>query len=151
MIIKPWNITSYFVLKICSYFFVIGFFVVTGCLDNSLNPIDPDPVDLPPSFTLRNESITVSGEQKVVFYATCTTDEILLDSIRIRNPRAENETINFNGMRITPNQEFNCQKSADGFKKYLGTWTLTFMGKRATGTKSNFSVAKSLNITGKVR
>lgn len=151
MIIKLWNITENFVLKICFYFSLIGFFVVTGCLDNSLNPIDPDPVDLPPNFSLRSETIIIASEQKLNFYATCISDEILLDSIRIRNPRAENETVNFGGIRITSNQEFNCQKSVAGFKKYLGTWTFTFMGKKATGTKSIFSVAKSLNITGKVR
>jgi hypothetical protein len=135
----------------CIIFLLIGFYFSSGCVDNSFNPIDPSPTDIPPSFTLRSETITVLGEERLLFFAKCTSDEILIDSIRIRNPRAESETINFNGIRIQINQEFECQKTMEGFRKYLGTWTVTFMGRKAVGLKSKFSVTKSLNITMKIK
>ncbi len=128
------------------------FFTLTssGCKKEDSNPVDPGPTDYPPNFNLTAQPVTlVGGSEGLAFYAFCITDDVVMVSVRIRNPRGEQVTYNAGNTLVLKDQEFECQIPGTGYYKYLGTWTLTFVGNKATGTKSSFSVAKSLNVTGK--
>ncbi len=131
------------------------FLVLSGCSKNDdstpTTPTPtPDPVENPPSFNVSAQPVTlVTGDAGLSFYAFCTTEDINLVKVEVHNPRGQSTTYNANNNLFLKNQEFECQTPGTGYFKYLGTWTLVFVGNRATGTKSSFSVSTSISVTGK--
>ncbi len=125
-----------------------------GCSKKSNNnPVSNNstPQDAQPDFNIAAVNVTMSnGSDGLQFGAHCTTDDIDLIKVVVVNPAQVSVTYNEQNTLYLKNQEFECQATGTGYYKVLGTWQLTFVGNKASGTKSSFSVTKTLTVTGKI-
>ena len=127
--------------------------VMSGCSKKS-NPVNapPPPQEAQPSFSITAQPVTlVTGDAGLSFIARCTTDDVNLIKVVVENPRGASVTYNANNNLFVKDQEFQCQDNGQGYVKYLGTWILTFVGNKASGSKSSFNVSVSFSVTGKVK
>ena len=125
---------------------------ISGCSKKSDNPVAPlPPTEAQPSFSITAQPVTLAtGDAGLQFIARCTTDDVDLVKVIVQNPRGQSQTFNAGNTEFVKDEEFYCEDQATGYFKYLGTWSLTFVGNKATGTKSSFNVISTLSVTGKI-
>lgn len=134
------------ILLIISIAFLVAFF---GCSDDKEGPVEP-PADNPPTFTVFSQGVTLTGGQAgLQFFGRCETDDVNMISVRVTNPANQSVEYNLGNALSLRGQNFACQDPNQGYYKYTGTWTLTFRGNKAAGTKSSFEVSVQHAITGK--
>ena len=133
---------------------LLVFIALSGCTKKEeSNPVTPTPTpeEPAPTFNLSAQPVTLAtGDAGLCFFAFCISDDILLVKVVVKNPRGESVTYNAGSITVLQNQEFECEPAGTGYFKYLGTWYLTFYGNKAMGTKSSFTVTKSISVTGKL-
>ena len=133
---------------------MLVFLALSGCTKKEeSNPVTPTPTpeEQPPSFNVSAQPVTLAtGDAGFCFFAFCITDDILLVKVVVKNPRGESVTYNAGSITVLQNQEFECEPAGTGYFKYLGTWSLTFYGNKAMGSKASFVVVKTISVTGKL-
>ncbi|MHB8842571.1 MAG: hypothetical protein ACYC56_12450 [Candidatus Aquicultor sp.] len=129
---------------------VILVIAMSGCKKSDNNPVTPPPT-VPPDFNISAQPVTLAtGDAGLTFSAHCTTDDVNLIKVVVQNPIGNSQTFNANNNLFLKDEEFQCQNAGTGYVKYLGTWSLTFAGNKASGSKASFTVTKTLSVTGKI-
>jgi hypothetical protein len=125
---------------------VVIIIIPSGCGDDD-NPAEPD---VEPTFSVFSQPVVLSGNtQGLQFYGRCETDDVNMISVRITNPANNWLEYNLGNALALKSQNFACQDDNTGYVRFTGTWTLTFKGNKAAGTKSSFEITVQHPITGK--
>jgi hypothetical protein len=120
-------------------------FFPSGCSKD--NPAEPD---TQPTFTVFSQPVTLTGgTQGLQFFGRCETDDVNMISVKITNPANNSLEYNLGNALALKSQNFDCQDHNTGYVRFTGSWTLTFKGNKAAGTKSSFEVTVQHAITGK--
>jgi hypothetical protein len=113
-----------------------------GCDKDDENPVAPDPE---PSFTV----FSAPFGQGLQFFGRCETDDVNLISVKVMNPANDWIEYNLGNQLAIKGQNFGCQDNNVYYYRVIGTWTMTFRGNKATGSKSSFEVTVQHTITAK--
>jgi hypothetical protein len=131
--IKKW-------IVIC--FLCIIAFSFLSCEDSSPTKA----TDTNPTFSMASANITCTDDTPcVLFYVTPNADVVLV-KVEIKPPGEDSFTRNLYGGTFNKGVSFALQDEGRAFTKENGTWTFTFTGNKATGSKKSFTVTATLNV-----
>jgi hypothetical protein len=133
-------------IRICSIALIgVVLMLSSGCKKDKDNP-DPQV----PVFTVTANTVQLQGGgEGLQFFGKCTNEDVIMTEVTQTSPiTIQTFTYDLNGSSIVKNTQFSLQDENVGYLKELGTWTFTFVGKRASDNES-FSVNATLLITAK--
>lgn len=120
-----------------------------GCPNPDGPEPEPEPEPTPEPavvFSIASQNTTlVYGNEGILFYATPAEDVVLVKA-EIKNPVGDIITYNLNSTTYISGQAISLQDAGMAYIKVSGTWTFTFTGSRATGTKSSFVSVATVNV-----
>lgn len=106
----------------------------SGCSKEEETPADPTFV------------VTAQPDGDILYFgAYCSTDDVNLTKIEIKDPLLNTYTYNAGGVLWVKDELITFP---DAFNKLLGTWTFSFVGTVVVDGRS-FTVVSTINITGK--
>lgn len=118
-------------------FLTTAFILTTGCKKED----DPAPTVNAPTFV----ATAVPDGDYLIIAAVCTTDDVLLTKVTIKDPLQNNYTYTA-GQQLWVKDEYIT--FPDEYLKQYGTWKLTFVGNR-TSDGSSFTSSASFTVSGK--
>jgi hypothetical protein len=114
-------------------------FIFSACKKKSTETVSN------PSFTL-SATPDPNNAENLVFYLDCTTDNVKMTRIDIKDPLNSGITpIDMQSANMLKGTIYELDES---FTKELGTWTFTFTGNRISDNSAFVSTA-TLNVSGK--
>ena len=133
-------------MKKINTYFVIGMLVLSsaimfsGCKKKS----DPAPVAAP-TFIVSGTTINQAGIDYLQFVAYCSTNDVKLTKVSIKDAMLNTYTYTANGDIWVQNELISFP---DVYTKQFGVWTFTFVGNRTTDN-SSFTSTATVTINGK--
>lgn len=124
---------------------------MTGCDSSDSNGDgngngDNDPPPTPPSFNIASQTVEFpDGSDGIVFFVLPSEDVVLV-RVDIRNPRGQTATFNAGSTTIVQGQEFPLQDANEAYIRISGTWSFTFVGRRAAGDQTSFEVTQTVTV-----
>lgn len=101
-----------------------------------------------PEFTITADTVWLQGGgDGLQFFGKCTNEDVKMNKVIVTSPlSAQTSIFELNGISVDKNTEFSFQDNNVAYYKEVGTWSFTFLGKRASDNES-FSVSKTLLIS----
>jgi hypothetical protein len=108
---------------------------------------EPEPTPVAPNFNVLSEPVVFNdGTAGLVFSAIPDADVVLV-RVEITNPRNQNQTFNAQQATVVRGEEVALQDPGIGYVRVSGTWTFTFVGRRATGDQDSFEVIETIEVS----
>jgi hypothetical protein len=121
---------------------LLSMLLFTSCKDKPTQPApDPDP-----TFSIASVDVLLdTGDRGIQFFAT-SNEDVLLVKAEIKPPVGNTIVYNLNSGTFINGQSFTLQADGTAYFRISGSWTFTFTGNKALGTKKSFVVTTTLNV-----
>jgi hypothetical protein len=113
-----------------------------GCGDKGTEP-KPDP---DPTFAIASIDVTMAtGDRGIQLFAT-SNEDVLLVKAEIKPPVGNTVVYNLGSGTYINGQSFALQADGTAYYRVSGTWTFTFTGNKALGSKKSFVVTTTISV-----